>query len=109
LSGTIFFDRLRMRFGMAADALDFAKSARITWRGFQVFGDLWQIFEPGEIDEALRCAAAIGDDRLQMQAQGYVVPDSFTHGTSEQRVRWFSRGLKTGDMRQGDTFNAAEL
>jgi hypothetical protein len=71
--------------------------------------ELWQIFEPGEIDEALRCAAAIGDDRLQMQAQGYVVPDSFTHGTSEQRVRWFSRGLKSGDMRQGDTFNATEL
>ncbi|HEX4148926.1 MAG TPA: neutral zinc metallopeptidase, partial [Pirellulales bacterium] len=60
-------------------------------------------------DEALRCAAAIGDDRLQMQAQGCVVPDSFTHGTSAQRVRWFSRGLQSGDMNGGDTFNADEL
>ena len=54
-----------------------------------------------------RCgaAAAVGDDRLQKQARGYVVPDSFTHGTSEQRARWFRRGLETGDLRQGDTFN----
>lgn len=64
-----------------------------------------QFLEPGDIDEALRCANAIGDDRLQKQAQGYVVPDSFTHGTSEQRARWFRKGFQTGDMRQGNTFD----
>jgi predicted metalloprotease len=69
----------------------------------------WQILEPGDVEEALRAASAIGDDRLQMEQQGYVVPDSFTHGTSEQRVRWFRRGLSTGDMSQGDTFNAERL
>lgn len=63
------------------------------------------ILEEGDIEEALNAATAIGDDRLQRQAQGYVVPDSFTHGTSEQRVRWFKKGLKSGDIRDGDTFN----
>jgi predicted metalloprotease len=67
------------------------------------------ILEEGDIEEALRAAEAIGDDRLQRQAQGYVVPDSFTHGTSEQRARWFRRGLQSGEMRHGDTFRAAEL
>jgi predicted metalloprotease len=67
------------------------------------------IVEPGDIDEALRAAAAVGDDRLQYQSQGYVVPDSFTHGTSEQRARWFRKGFETGDIRQGDTFSAREL
>ena len=62
------------------------------------------ILEEGDIEEALNAATAIGDDRLQEQGQGYVVPDSFTHGTSEQRVRWFTRGLKSGDVRDGDTF-----
>lgn len=65
--------------------------------------------EEGDIEEALNAAAAIGDDRLQKQFQGQVVPDSFTHGTSEQRVRWFSKGFKTGDMAQGDTFSATDL
>jgi uncharacterized protein len=63
----------------------------------------------GDVETALRAATAIGDDRLQMEAQGYVVPDSFTHGKSEQRVRWFTKGLKTGDINQGDTFNADDL
>jgi hypothetical protein len=67
------------------------------------------ILEEGDIESALRAASAIGDDRLEKQAQGYVVPDSFTHGTSEQRVRWFTKGFKTGDVNQGDTFNAREL
>jgi predicted metalloprotease len=67
------------------------------------------ILEPGDLEEALRAATAIGDDRLQMQSRGYVVPDSFTHGTSEQRVRWFRRGWETGDITQGDTFKAARL
>jgi len=67
------------------------------------------IIEPGDIEEALGAASAIGDDRLQRQGQGYVVPDSFTHGSSEQRVRWFRKGFETGDMRQGDTFRARNL
>jgi predicted metalloprotease len=61
--------------------------------------------EAGDLDEALNAATAIGDDRLQKETQGYVVPDSFTHGTSEQRQRWFRKGFDTGDIRQGDTFN----
>jgi len=65
----------------------------------------WNILEQGDIEEALQAATAIGDDRLQKQAQGYVVPESFTHGTSEQRARWFMQGLKTGDIEQGDTFS----
>jgi len=65
------------------------------------------VLEPGDIESGLRAAAAIGDDALQRQAQGYVVPDSFTHGTSEQRTRWFRKGFETGDIDQGDTFNAA--
>ncbi len=67
------------------------------------------ILEEGDLEEALNAASAIGDDRLQMQAQGYVVPDSFTHGTSAQRVEWFRRGLVSGDMSQGDTFSATQL
>jgi predicted metalloprotease len=68
-----------------------------------------QILEEGDVEEGLNAASAIGDDRLQKQARGYVTPDSFTHGTSAQRVRWFRRGLQTGDMSQGDTFNARDL
>jgi predicted metalloprotease len=67
------------------------------------------VVEAGDIEEAMRAASAVGDDRLQSRSRGYVVPDSFTHGTSEQRVRWFRRGYETGDLRQGDTFNAQEL
>jgi len=65
--------------------------------------------ESGDIDEALNAATAIGDDKLQKQSQGYVVPDSFTHGTSQQRARWFRLGYETGDMSQGDTFSARSL
>lgn len=67
------------------------------------------ILEEGDIEEALTAAAAIGDDRLQKRSQGYVVPESFTHGTSAQRVRWFRKGLQTGDMSQGDTFSSRDL
>jgi predicted metalloprotease len=67
------------------------------------------VVEAGDIEEAIRAANAVGDDRLQSRSRGYVVPDSFTHGTSEQRVRWFRRGYETGDVSQGDTFNAREL
>lgn len=62
------------------------------------------VLEEGDIDEALQAANAIGDDRLQKESQGYVVPDAFTHGTSKQRVYWFKKGFDTGDFRQGDTF-----
>jgi predicted metalloprotease len=67
------------------------------------------VLETGDIESGLRAATAIGDDALQKQAQGYVVPDSFTHGTSAQRVKWFSKGLQTGDVNQGDTFSDPEL
>jgi uncharacterized protein len=60
-----------------------------------------QVLEPGDIDEALQAANAIGDDRLQMESQGYVVPESFTHGTSEQRMRWFKKGFESGDINEG--------
>lgn len=63
------------------------------------------IIEPGDFEEALNAASAIGDDRLQKKFQGQVVPDAFTHGTSEQRMRWFKKGFETGDPAQGDTFN----
>ncbi len=67
------------------------------------------LLEVGDIEEGLGAASAVGDDKLQKQGQGYVVPDSFTHGTSEQRVRWFKKGLESGDPAQGDTFNTNNL
>jgi uncharacterized protein len=68
-----------------------------------------QILERGDIEEGLNAAAAIGDDQMQRQAQGYVVPDAFTHGSSAQRVRWFREGLASGDLQACDTFNAPQL
>ena len=78
------------------------------------FAGLWayhadksrHILESGDIDEALNAASSIGDDRIQKQTRGQVVPDSFTHGSSEQRVRWFKRGIETGDFAQCNSFNA---
>ena len=67
------------------------------------------ILDPGDVDEALGAAAAVGDDRLQKKSRGYVVEESFTHGTSEQRQRWFRKGFDTGDINQGDTFGARKL
>lgn len=67
------------------------------------------ILEEGDIEEALNAASQIGDDRLQMESQGYVAPDAFTHGTAEQRARWFLRGFRSGDITQGDTFGTPEL
>ncbi|MCL4116879.1 UNVERIFIED_CONTAM: hypothetical protein GTU68_060630 [Idotea baltica] len=67
------------------------------------------LLERGDIEEAMNAAAAIGDDRIQMQSRGYVVPESFTHGTSAQRQRWLRKGLETGDVNQGDTFSARQL
>lgn len=81
------------------------------------FAGLWahyadrmhNLLEEGDIEEALNTASAIGDDKLQKQAQGYVVPDAFTHGTSEQRMKWFYKGYTTGDISQGDTYGAEDL
>lgn len=67
------------------------------------------ILEPGDLEAALNAASAIGDDRLQQQAQGRIVPESFTHGSSAQRVRWFRVGFESGDMNQCNTFKAAQL
>jgi predicted metalloprotease len=66
----------------------------------------WRFIEPGDVEAAMQTASAIGDDRLQRQSQGYVVPDAFTHGTSEQRTRWFMTGLKSGQIEGCDTFKA---
>lgn len=68
-----------------------------------------ELLEEGDLEEAITAANAIGDDRLQKQAQGYVIPDSFTHGTSQQRMRWFKRGFQYGDLSHGDTFNTNDL
>ena len=69
----------------------------------------WNYLEKGDIDEALNAASAVGDDRIQQQQMGYVMPDSFTHGTSEQRQRWFSKGFTSGTLEGGDTFNTNNL
>lgn len=70
---------------------------------------MMNILEAGDIEEALNAAHAIGDDQLQKQGQGYIVPETFTHGTSQQRIHWFKKGFETGDMKQGDTFNDPSL
>jgi len=71
--------------------------------------DRASLLEEGDIEEALNAASAVGDDRLQKQYQGYVVPDSFTHGTSEQRQKWYFKGFKSGTIEDGDTFNTDDL
>ncbi|MBW6533956.1 MAG: zinc metallopeptidase [Mariniphaga sp.] len=67
------------------------------------------ILDEGDVEEAMNAAQAVGDDRLQMQSQGYVVPDSFTHGTSAQRMSWFRKGFSTGDLNDGNTFDSSEI
>ncbi|MGA7016697.1 MAG: neutral zinc metallopeptidase, partial [Pseudolabrys sp.] len=69
----------------------------------------WKFIEPGDVEAAMQTASAIGDDRLQRQSQGYVVPDAFTHGSSAQRTRWFTTGLKSGTVASCDTFGAEQL
>jgi predicted metalloprotease len=69
----------------------------------------WKFIEPGDVEAAMQTASAIGDDRLQRQSQGYVVPDAFTHGSSAQRTRWFTTGLKSGNIASCDTFRAEQL
>ncbi|QIK39632.1 KPN_02809 family neutral zinc metallopeptidase [Pontivivens nitratireducens] len=94
-------NRLTVRLELQADCY----SGIWANRAEQMFDTL----EPGDIAEAMNAAEAIGDDALQRRAQGYVVPDSFTHGTSEQRMRWFDRGYRTGSVSNCDTFAATEL
>jgi predicted metalloprotease len=93
-------NRVSVRLELQADFLAGVWANRARNRG---------IVEPGDVEEALGAASSVGDDRLQREGQGYVVPDSFTHGSSEQRIRWFRKGLETGDVRQGDTFRTSEL
>jgi predicted metalloprotease len=95
------YNQLSVRLELQADFL------AGVWAGYA--RRVKRVVEAGDIEEAMRAASAVGDDRLQRSSRGYVVPDSFTHGTSEQRVRWFRRGYETGDVRQGDTFNAPDL
>lgn len=105
-------DNLRRRNPSQANAL----SVRMELQA-DCFAGLWaqranaarNILEGGDVEEALTAATAIGDDRLQKQSQGYVVPDAFTHGSSAQRVRWFKRGLEGGELKQCDTFAASSL
>ncbi|CAP43820.1 KPN_02809 family neutral zinc metallopeptidase [Bordetella petrii] len=105
-------DRLRQRNPSQANAL----SVRMELQA-DCFAGLWarradqarNILESGDVEEGLNAATAIGDDTLQKKSQGYVVPDAFTHGSSAQRVRWFKRGLDSGDLRQCDTFSADTL
>jgi predicted metalloprotease len=73
------------------------------------YADRMNLLEEGDLDEALTAASAVGDDRIQKAARGYAVPDSFTHGTSEQRKRWFHKGFIAGNLNEGDTFGAANL
>jgi hypothetical protein len=95
------FNRLSVRLELQADFLA-GVWARYADR-------VKHVVETGDIDEAIRAASAVGDDTLQHRSQGRVVPDSFTHGSSAQRVRWFRKGYETGDLNQGDTFSAREL
>lgn len=73
------------------------------------YANRMQLLEPGDLEEAMNAASAVGDDRIQKRSQGYVVPDSFTHGTSQQRQRWFYKGYQSGSMTGGDTFSARNL
>lgn len=73
------------------------------------YAERMNLLEEGDLEEALNAASAVGDDRIQRESLGYVVPDSFTHGTSEQRVKWFFKGFKSGSFRGGDTFNTDDL
>jgi uncharacterized protein len=95
-------NQVQVRVELQADCLAgvWAHHSQAKWK---------DVLEPGDIEAALQTASAIGDDTLQKRAQGYVVPDAFTHGTSQQRQRWFTNGLKSGTIQGCDTFAAAQL
>ncbi|MES2733382.1 MAG: neutral zinc metallopeptidase [Bacteroidota bacterium] len=105
-------DKVQSQRGRVSEAEANAMSVRLELQADFLAG-VWahhaqqtkNILEEGDIEEALNAANAIGDDRLQKESQGYVVPDAFTHGTSAQRMYWFKKGFETGDIKQGDTFN----
>lgn len=109
-------DRVRAARGRVGEAEANALSVKLELQA-DCFAGVWgrsadtmkRMLEPGEIEQALNAAAAIGDDRLQQQSRGVVIPESFTHGSSEQRVRWFKRGFESGDPKVCDTFKAARL
>jgi predicted metalloprotease len=105
-------DRLQ---GQLSETQANALSVRVELQA-DCFAGIWafhanqrKIVETGDVEEALNAASAVGDDRLQQESQGTVVPDSFTHGSSAQRVRWFQRGFARGDLNDCDTFNAKSL
>ena len=91
------YNRMSVRLELQADFL------AGVWAHYEQ--ETLQVLDAGDIDEALTAATAIGDDRLQRESQGRVVPDAFTHGTSAQRAAWFRRGFESGDINQGDTFS----
>lgn len=97
------YNRLSVRLELQADFLAGVWAHHANKRQKQKTG--LPLLEEGDVQEAMRAAQAIGDDALQRQAQGFVVADSFTHGSSEQRLRWFMKGFKTGDIKLGDTFS----
>jgi uncharacterized protein len=99
--GKVEANRLQVQVELQADCLAGLWANRSQQR--------WKFIEPGDVEAALKTASAIGDDRLQRQAQGYVVPDAFTHGSSEQRMRWFNTGLKGGTVASCNTFRGAQL
>ncbi len=113
LTGT--FEQIEARHGRGSQAESNKTSVRMELQA-DCYAGVWgyhagtmKQVEPGDITEALDAATAIGDDRLQKQTQGRVVPESFTHGSSEQRVRWFTRGLQSGRPKDCDTFSASSL
>lgn len=109
-------DRVERARRVASEAQGNALSVRLELQA-DCFAGVWanhadrarNILEAGDVEAALNAASAIGDDALQKQAQGYVVPDSFTHGTSQQRVRWFTRGIQSGRISDCNTFDARQL
>ena len=100
-------NQLSVRMELQADCFSGIWARKANERNIRETGEA--LLETGDLQEGLNAAEAIGDDRLQRQSQGYVVPDSFTHGTSAQRVRWFTLGYETGDLSQCDTFGASQL
>jgi uncharacterized protein len=97
---TIEFNQLSVRLELQADYLAGVWAHHVKGMGY---------LEEGDLQEAIAAASAVGDDRIQQQTQGRVTPDNFTHGTSEQRVRWFLKGFNAGDLEEGDTFSAMTL